>query len=181
MESAMECLNGSFPTFYQLLRAGKSEPVEEVLPAATEDDIAAIEDGLGIPLPHSYKQFLRCTRGFNLRGGVIRFGQEMPFFHDFPPFGRLTPRQREAVRRKGGGWPPPSQGMLCVAEYWRDADGDQVLFDVADGLKDGEYPVVYYAHEDNPPSVEPLADSFAQWLEELLTDDETGEDSSVTS
>jgi hypothetical protein len=154
----MECLKDSFPNFCGLLQAGKGEPVEEVLPAATEDEMAAIEDRLGLLLPHSYKQFLRCTRGLRLGGGVVQFGPQMPFFHNFSPFDCLTPRQRETVRRKGGAWPPPSQGMLCFAEYWRDADGDQVLFDVANGLKEGEYPVVYYAHEASPPSVDRLAD-----------------------
>jgi hypothetical protein len=32
---------------------------------------------------------------------------------------------------KGGGWPPPSQGMLCFAEYSLEADGDQVLFEAS--------------------------------------------------
>lgn len=32
------------------------------------------------------------------------------------------------------------------AEYFLEDDGDQVLFKVADGLINGEYPVYYYAH-----------------------------------
>ena len=34
-----------------------------------------------------------------------------------------------------------------------DADGDQVLLDVARGLVKGAYPVMYWAHEGRPPSV----------------------------
>ena len=41
----------------------------------------------------------------------------------------------------------------------------QVLFDVTVGLKNGEYPVVYYAHED--ASIDGIAESFEQWLNKL--------------
>src|SRR5690349_592558 len=112
MDSALECLKDPFPNFYRLLQIGKGDPIEEVLPGATEDEIMAEERLLGIPLPDSYKRFLRCTRGFWLRGGIITFGAEMPFFHKFRPLARLTPQQREQVWRKGGQWPPPSRGML---------------------------------------------------------------------
>lgn len=59
--------------------------------------------------------------------------------------------------------------MLCFAEFFLEADGDQVLFDVSGGLVAGEYPVVYYAHEGSPPSVRRVAGSFAEFLEICLT------------
>jgi hypothetical protein len=49
-----------------------------------------------------------------------------------------------------------------------EGDGDQLLFDISKGLIKGEYPVYYYAHEDTPPSVRKIADSFEQWLNEFL-------------
>ena len=58
--------------------------------------------------------------------------------------------------------------MLCFAEYFLEADGDQVLWDVKPGLQDGEYPVMYYAHESSPPSVRQIAGSFREWLEQCL-------------
>lgn len=72
------------------------------------------------------------------------------------------------VEAKGGTWPPPSQGMLCFGEFFMEADGDQVLFDVSGGLQHGEYPVMYYAHESCPPTVRKLADTFEQWLDGFL-------------
>jgi hypothetical protein len=42
-------------------------------------------------------------------------------------------------------------------------DGDQVLF--GDATPGNEAPVLYYNHSQ--PSVRPLADNFAQWLESL--------------
>ena len=63
--------------------------------------------------------------------------------------------------------PPPSQGMLCFAEYFLEADGDQVLFDVSDGLIDGEYAACYYAHAESPARVTQVADSFAEWIENV--------------
>ena len=50
-----------------------------------------------------------------------------------------------------------------------EADGDQVLWDVSGGLRAGEYPIFYYAHEARPPSVRKLADSFETWLGEFLS------------
>lgn len=58
--------------------------------------------------------------------------------------------------------------MLCFAEFFMDADGDQVLWDISGGLRDGEYPIYYYAHEARPPSVRKIADSFETWLGEFL-------------
>jgi hypothetical protein len=81
---------------------------------------------------------------------------------------KLTPQQRQVVARKGGGWPPASQGMLCFAEFFMEGDGDQVLWDVSHGLRGGEYPIYYYAHEARPPSVRKLAESFESWLGEFL-------------
>src|SRR5215471_1639673 len=148
-------LASAFPRFAAALAARPEEPylVEHVLPAASEPDIRAIEVELGVPLPESYKRLLRLTRGFWLSSGVVQLGLEHPFFHEFEPYEALTPQQRDGVRRKGGTWPPPSHGMLCFAEYFAEADGDQVLWDVRSGLQAGEYPVYYYSHEARPPSV----------------------------
>ncbi|MBV9863954.1 MAG: SMI1/KNR4 family protein [Abitibacteriaceae bacterium] len=157
-----------WPKFYQQLQSRKAKPVEAILPGATEAELQKLEEILGLPLPESYKRLLRCARGFWLRGGTIQFSSGHPFFHNFAKLEELTPRQLQTLRAKGGIWPPPSQGMLCFAEFFMEADGDQVLFDVSGGLQDGEYPIMYYAHEDNPPSVRKLADSFAQWMDEFL-------------
>jgi hypothetical protein len=81
---------------------------------------------------------------------------------------KLTPQQRQVVNHKGGGWPPASQGMLCFAEFFMEADGDQVLWDVSSGLQEGEYPIYYYAHEARPPTVRKLSENFAMWLGEFL-------------
>jgi hypothetical protein len=119
-------------------------------------------------LPHSYKALLGCARGFWLMGGVVQFGSQHPFFHDFPPLELLTLPQRRVVEMKGGAWPPASQGMLCFAEFFMEADGDQVLFDVARGLVNGEYPIMYWAHEGQPPDVRKLADTFVEFMETFL-------------
>jgi hypothetical protein len=118
-----------FPEFYQRLMERDGAEIEHVLPPATEADIATIEERLCIELPASYKRFLKCARGFWLLGGVVQFSSGHPFFHDFAPFDQLTPAQQQMVAWKGGDWPPPSQGMLCFAEFFMEADGDQLLWD----------------------------------------------------
>jgi hypothetical protein len=157
-----------FPEFHRSLKDRSGAEIRHVLPPATEEDIAAIERQCGVPLPASYKRLLRCARGFWLLGGRIQFGSQHPFFHDFPPLEKLTPQQRQVVARKGGPWPPASQGMLCFAEFFMKADGDQVLWDVSHGLTGGEYPIYYYAHEARPPSVRKFSDNFETWLGEFL-------------
>jgi hypothetical protein len=161
-------LAAAFPEFAAKLGDGSAHELEHVQKGASEDDLRDLEASLGLPLPSSYKKLLRCGRQFWLLGGVIQFGIQHPFFHEFEPLERLTPEQQRMVRDKGGKWPPPSQGMLCFAEFFMEADGDQVLFDVARAPKDSDYPVMYYAHESSPPSVRRLADSFAEFLVEFL-------------
>jgi hypothetical protein len=154
-----------FPKF---ARIAANFELEHVLPAASQTDVANLEARLELPLQESYKALLKCTRGFWLLGGVVQFGSQHPFFHHFPPLESLTIPQRQVVQRKGGPWPPASQGMLCFAEFFMEADGDQVLFEVAGGLVKGEYPIMYWAHEGRPPSVRKLADTFAEFIETFL-------------
>ncbi len=161
-------LERSAAHFPQFSRLAPDFDLEDVQPPASEAEIAALEQSLGVPLPESYKQLLRCSRGFMLMDGVVQFGSQHPFFHEFEPLDRLGEAQRAVVKRRGGSWPPPSNGMLCFAEFFMEADGDQVLFDVSRGLVDGEYPVVYYAHAASPASVRVLARSFAEFMEAFL-------------
>ncbi len=154
-----------FPRFAQL---AADRHLENILPPATTFDVAALEQRLGLCLPESYKSLLMCARGFWLMGGVVQFGSQHPFVHDFPPLEELTAQQRRVVALKGGSWPPPSQGMLCFAEFFMEADGDQVLFDTSRGLMGGEYPIMYWAHEDRPPSVSQLGRSFNEFMECFL-------------
>jgi hypothetical protein len=160
-------LRVAFPDFAAKLEERSALLLEDVLPPVS-DDISSLEIPLGIPLPESYKAMLRCSGGFSLLGGGVRFDFQHPFFHDFKPLNRLNPTQQREVRRKGGQWPPPSQGMLCFADFFMEADGDQLLLDVSRGLLNGEYPVLYYSHESQPPSVRKLADTFPEFLKDFL-------------
>jgi hypothetical protein len=157
-----------FPRFYGALTGRGGAQIDEILPPATDAEIAEIETRCGVPLPGSYKRLLRCARGFRLLGGIVQFGAQHPFFHRFPRLDELPASQRQAIAGKGGGWPPPSQGMLCFAEFFMEADGDQVLWDVSRGLRGDEYPIFYYAHESHPPSVRQLSEDFEIWLGEFL-------------
>ncbi len=159
----LEDLSHHFPSFAEKVRAYEPEHLRDGL---SGDQLDKLEKELGVPLPSSYRTFLRCCGQMWLMGGVIQFAEGHPFFHNFPPLSELSPRQIEVVRARGGSWPPPSQGMLCFAEFFLEADGDQVLFDVSAGLNDGEYPVMYYAHEG--PAVRLLASSFREFMEGCL-------------
>jgi SMI1 / KNR4 family (SUKH-1) len=155
----------AFPTFASLV---DQFDLENELPGATDAEIADIESKLTIALPQSYKKLLKASRGFWLMGGSIQFCLEHPFYHQFPALNNLNPAQQAVVSPKGGAWPPPSNGMLCFAEFFMEADGDQILFDLSQGLVNGEYPIVYYAHSARPASVRVLSNSFEQFMNEFL-------------
>ena len=87
----------------------------------SEAEIQEIERLLGIPLPHSFRSFLACVNGYILNRPVAQM-------------------HRDHV------WKHPT-GTICFANYFWEADGDQVVFDISQGLIDGEYPVLYYAHD----------------------------------
>ena len=120
---------------------------------------------MGCLLPDSYKLFLKTHRGIWLLGGAVQFGAQHPFLHNFPKLEELNPQQLAIVEQRGGNWPPPSNGMLCFAEYFLEDDGDQVLFKIDEGMINSEYPVYYYAHSATPATVRKIADSFTDFLE----------------
>ena len=134
----LDCLGQHFPEF--VVRFGPY--IEEIQPPLTRSEIHKLEADLGVPLPESFKLFLECTSGFRLDSPMLNFHPGLIRF-EFSPT------------------------SLFFGEYFKEADGDSVFFDVSQGLQDGEYPVHYYCHEDRPPTTWQLAVSFKQWLEEL--------------
>jgi hypothetical protein len=167
----LECLAADFPNFYHHLVAGQGDPVDVIYPPVSDQDIQMVEQQLGILLPTSYKQFLRCTAGFCLLGGAINI-HFPPVIHDFPSFETFTYEQQSRII---GPWPPPSQGLLSFGDFWLAGDGDEVLFDIRENLCDGEYPVLYYDHEARPATIRLIASSFQDWLERVLADDNFAE------
>jgi hypothetical protein len=159
----LECVSKVFPRFAAL---APRFHLENIQPALSLVEIAGLEKQLGLALPRSYKQLLGCAGGFWLIGGAVQFAR--PFLHAFQPLNRLSTPQQRTVKLKGGAWPPPTNGMLCFAEFWMEADGDQVLFDVHHSSVDAEYPVIYYAHESRPPSIRLVAGTFAEFMETFL-------------
>ena len=141
-----------FPAFAANLESRlRQDPLwlEQVAPGANDENIAEVERRVGVSLPDDYISLLRVAQGFWLNGGIIQF-HSCPFFHEFPSLEELPPSSQADVMRRGG-WPPSSQGMLCFAEFFMEADGDQVLFDVEAGRQGGEYPILYYAHDSYAP------------------------------
>jgi hypothetical protein len=104
------------------------------------NQLAPGSEGEDTALPAAYRKFLRSTREI-----VVGDTLQMTTIHPFPhPFGK---------------------GLLCIAEYWLDGDGDQALLDLRDPGAADDPPVLYYAHD--APGVRPLAASFTKWIESL--------------
>jgi hypothetical protein len=136
----------NFPKFARFLKR-RVEDIDSMAEPASETDLAGFEKTLSLKLPATYRTFLHCTRSIELEG--LKFGIEHPFVHEAKPGVIL-----------------PTEGMLCIADYWLEADGDQVLFDLK-GHAGDDPPVFYYAHGQAPPRVRPLAPTFTGWLEGL--------------
>ena len=139
---AIAAIGAVYPKFARLLKR-RTDLIVELQPGVTDEELATEEQLLGLPLPEKLKLLVRASRHVQLEG----FHLGHLFFHE----------QR-------GELPGPSDGMLCFAEYWLEADGDQMLMDPRD-LPADDPPVYYYAH--GVPEVRPLGKSFSVWLESL--------------
>ncbi len=144
MQPFLERLQPHFPKFARFLKRN-AEQIDRIEPGYTEEEIAAFEERLRLTLPQSYRQWLGAVGELSLEG--LRFGSEHPFIH-------------ENTR----GVELPSAGMLAFADYFLQADGDQVLFDLREGTED-DPPVFYYSH--SVPEVRREAKSFTAWIESL--------------
>jgi hypothetical protein len=149
----LEPLRTHFPKFHaklcaEAVKEGNINQAEYILTPASDDEIQKIEQRIGVPLPKSYKQFLRCTRGgIYLEKVPTEFNRGQPFILEHPLF----------------------KNKICVAEYFLEADGDQIYLDARQGLINDEYPVLYYAHDyaPEPHCFRKVAESFGEWLESL--------------
>jgi len=63
-DKLLDNIDRVFPDFAAKLPARKDADIENNEPPATEAELTELEASLGIALPDSYKQFLRCARGF---------------------------------------------------------------------------------------------------------------------
>ncbi|MBL9082334.1 MAG: hypothetical protein JNK76_11040 [Planctomycetales bacterium] len=142
-------LKSQFPRFAKFLMANVTRIVEMGAPAR-EDELAHIEAELGRSLPVAYAKFLRCARTLVV-DDVLQFTSTHPFIHHSTGSGLSTER------------------MLCIADFWLDADGDQAMIDVgADVTEDP--PVLYYAHEAPGLKLRTIATHFTEWVEALPRD-----------
>lgn len=135
-----------FPRFGKFLITNVAR-IEEMGDPASEDVIAQIEAEIGRSLPAAYAKFLRCARTLVV-DDVLQLTSTHPFIH------------------QSTGSDLSTEGMLCIADFWLDADGDQVMIDVrADVTEDP--PVLYYAHEAPESKLRTIATHFTEWVEAL--------------
>lgn len=142
---ALLALKAAFPIFYHNLEQSVQVEPRELSEPMSVETIEAMEVDLGVPLPESYKKFLRCTKTIWL----------------------------DSIARL---WEYPDsliEDTLFVWDYNWEADGDKLCFDLSNGLVDGEYPVLYYAHDfggDENRGLRKIANSFGEWLNQLQLD-----------
>jgi len=141
-EPAINAIAKHFPKFARFFKKRASH-IDCMEPPITEAQLVEIERSLRVALPQAYKQFLLCTR--SLRIEAFEFSRCHP----------------DLVSSSG-----PTKGMVSIADYFLEADGDQVLFAATD-LGEADPPVFYYAHAGSPPHVRQIGTRFSTWLESL--------------
>jgi hypothetical protein len=138
-QPAIKAIGVAHPKFARLL-ARRSDLITNLGPAATDIELQSVEASLGLMLPAALMALLRASRCIELEG--FRISADLLFRHESSP----------------------SAGWLCFADYFLEADGDQMLFSPRD-LPADDPPVYYYAH--GVPEIRPLGTSFSAWLESL--------------
>ncbi len=117
---------------------------------ASDTEIAKLESDLGRPLPSEYRTFLSQCRYLKIDDGCEIGGLDHDGVHVTE-----SPWVSDDHR--------PGTQYLVFANYWRFADGDQLMFDLSDPTQ----PVVAYLHEHGP-LFESYAPSFSLALWRLI-------------
>lgn len=99
---------------------------------ATDAELDGLRLTVGVALPDEYASFLRLWRYLSLDDGCRIWGL------DHEGVGIGSPWLSEEHR--------PGRRYLVFGDYWRHADGDQLLFD----LDEPDTPVLVYLHEHGP-------------------------------
>lgn len=146
MGPRISALAEAFPKFARFLKK-RIDKIDRLEEPATLQELAALEESLGVPLPSSFKRFLECTKSMSLDGFSIGVGSVCE--HIAAVDGQSQPGK-----------------SICIAEYWLEADGDQVLLEHTPAPAD-DPPVFYYAHEARKSAARKLAPSFSAWIESL--------------
>lgn len=117
---------------------------------ATDSELAQLKDEVGVTLPTAYREFLSRCRYLKIDDGceIGGFAHDGIYVTEVP---WVSDQHREGVP------------YLVFANYWRFADGDQLMFD----LSDSNHPVVAYLHEHGP-LFEAYAPSFSLALWRLV-------------
>lgn len=100
---------------------------------ATDAELLSLEKRLaGVSLPVEYRQFLAVCRYLKIADGREIGGLDHEGVY-------VTARPWVSTHGTGAGY-------LVIANYWRYADGDQLMFD----LSEPGQPVIAYLHEHGP-------------------------------
>jgi hypothetical protein len=135
-----------FPKFARFLKK-VADDIDDIDEPASALEIEAAEKAIGIRLPEKYKEFLGCTKRLSLDG--VSIGLDQVFNHP------------ALIDSQSG--PVPA---ICIAEYWLESDGDQVLVECSVSPSQ-DPPVYYYGHGAGKNLARPLAPSFSAWIESL--------------
>lgn len=142
----LKAIGKDFPKFARFLKK-IADDIDDIGEPASAAELEAIEKAVGVTLPEKLKAFLNSTRRLCLDG--FSMGLDQVFNHP-----ALVVGERGVAP------------AICIAEYWLESDGDQVLLECSPS-PDQDPPVYYYAHADKKNTARQLAPSFSAWIESL--------------
>jgi hypothetical protein len=117
---------------------------------ASADELSNLESKIGLALPLEYREFLAVCRYLRIEDGCEIGGLD---------YNGVYVTQKPWVSRVHDA----NLRYLVFANYWRYADGDQLMFDLSDDC----YSVIAYLHEHGP-LYELYAPSFSLALWRLV-------------
>ena len=153
-----ERLNALIARVDQVAQQSEGEYSVQWAGASSEAALTALEQALGVLISGSFRDFIVQTGG----GGLDTLSISTIPAHE--PLGGLGTVHGDTLRYRQG-WAAPLPAHLVVIQRSED-DNEPFCLDTS-RVQDGENPVVLFYHQSTG-SVEPIADSFLEFLEEYL-------------
>jgi hypothetical protein len=144
LKPRIDLLKDQYPTLHKCLYRN-AKKIETFEPGATEAEISGVEKTLKLRLPAAIRDFFKLTKQWEVEG--FQWDLSLLFEH---------PGDKSA---------PDGKRYLCLANYFMEADGDQILIDVTKPSDDPQ--ILYYGHSANGAKIRVLAKNWKEFAERL--------------
>jgi len=144
------------PSIFEAIELLKEASIAKptIFRAPTFEEIARAESQLGSPLPPAFKIFLAEAGSYQLPYLEIFWVGD-----DSLGYGNLIEANRSEREDVEPALPP------FLITFHNNGMGDQICFDTRFPRSDGEFPIVFWDHEQSADQeIDPIAACFADWF-----------------